>query len=107
MLQTNADIIPGDSGGPLANTSGKVIGMDTAAASGSFGDSQPNVGFAIPINKALNIYKQIIAGKGSSNIQIGLTGFMGVLVWPTAQANPHTQQQLQSRAGGQFGGCDR
>ena len=33
MIQTNANIIPGDSGGPLASTGGKVIGMDTAASS--------------------------------------------------------------------------
>jgi S1-C subfamily serine protease len=103
MLQTNADIIPGDSGGPLANASGQVIGMNTAAASGSFGDTEPNVGFAIPINRAMYIARQIISGKGSSSIQIGLTGFMGVLVWPTIQSSPKAQQTLQSQAGAQFG----
>ncbi|MGD0376843.1 MAG: trypsin-like peptidase domain-containing protein [Streptosporangiaceae bacterium] len=104
MLQTNADIIPGDSGGPLASAAGKVIGMDTAAASGSFGDTEPNVGFAIPINRALSIEKQIVAGHGSSSVQIGLTGFIGVLVWPTTQSSPRAQQQLQAEAGGALGG---
>ncbi len=104
MLQTNADIIPGDSGGPLASTGGKVIGMDTAAASGSFGGNEPNIGFAIPINRALSIEKQIVAGHGSSSVQIGLTGFIGVLVWPTTQSSPSAQQQLQSEAGGAIGG---
>jgi S1-C subfamily serine protease len=103
MLQTNADIIPGDSGGPLASSAGKVIGMNTAAASGTFGGNEPNIGFAIPINRALSIERQIVAGHGSSSIQIGLTGFMGVLVWPTTQSSPHAQQQLQSEAGGGFG----
>jgi S1-C subfamily serine protease len=103
MLQTNADIIPGDSGGPLANASGQVIGMNTAAASGSFGDTEPNVGFAIPINRAMSVARQIISGKGSSSIQIGLTGFMGVLVWPTTQSSPKVQQTLQSQAGAQVG----
>ena len=109
MLQTNADIIPGDSGGPLANASGQVIGMDTAAASGSFGDAEPNIGFAIPINRAMSIARQIISGKGSSSIQIGLTGFMGVLVWPTSQSSPKAQQTLQAEAGAQTGtqGCLR
>ena len=103
MLQTNADIIPGDSGGPLANASGQVVGMDTAAASGSFGDAEPNIGFAIPVNRAISVANQIISGKGSSSVQIGLTGFMGVLVWPTSQSNPKTQQTLQSEAGAQSG----
>ena len=109
MLQTNADIIPGDSGGPLANASGQVIGMDTAAASGSFGDAEPNIGFAIPINRAMSVARQIISGKGSSSVQIGLTGFMGVLVWPTSQSSPKAQKTLQSEAGAQVGtqGCLR
>jgi len=98
MLQTNAGIVQGDSGGPLANTSGKVIGMDTAAATGSFGSTTQNVGFAIPINKALRIARQIISGKPTPNVQIGSTGFMGVLV-PAGQAstatNPVDQRNRQ------------
>jgi S1-C subfamily serine protease len=35
MIETNADIQPGDSGGPLVNSAGQVIGMDTAALTGS------------------------------------------------------------------------
>jgi S1-C subfamily serine protease len=35
MIETNADIQPGDSGGPLVNASGQVIGIDTAALTGS------------------------------------------------------------------------
>jgi S1-C subfamily serine protease len=94
MLQTNAGIVQGDSGGPLANISGKVIGMNTAAATGSFGDSTENVGFAIPINKALHIARQIISGKSSPQVQIGSTGFLGVLV-PAGQASTFTDPQQQ------------
>src|SRR6266568_48813 len=89
MLQTNAGIVQGDSGGPLASTAGNVIGMDTAAATGSFGDTSRNVGFAIPIDKALRIARQIISGKSSSSVQIGSTGFMGVLV-PAGRASQVT-----------------
>ena len=71
MLQTNAQIVPGDSGGALANVSGQVIGMNTAAATGTFGGGQ-NVGFAIPANKALAIARQITSGQGGQNIKIGL-----------------------------------
>jgi S1-C subfamily serine protease len=99
MLQTNAQIVEGDSGGPLANTSGKVIGMDTAASSGTFGNQQSsNVGFAIPINRALTIAKQIENGQGSSTIKVGATGFIGVLV-PSERASsvtsPSQQRELQ------------
>ncbi len=94
MLQTNAGIVQGDSGGPLSSTSGKVIGMNTAAATGSFGSSTQNVGFAIPINKALHIARQIISGQSSPSIQIGSTGFLGVLV-PAGQASIATSPQQQ------------
>ncbi len=95
MLQTNAGIVQGDSGGALADTAGRVIGMNTAAATGI---GSPNVGFAIPINKALAIASKIIHGQSSNKIQIGSTGFMGVLV-PAGQAslasNPQVQRQRQ------------
>src|SRR6516164_4509545 len=47
MLQTNARIEQGDSGGALANNAGQVIGMITAANTGNSGGT---LGFAIPIN---------------------------------------------------------
>ncbi len=100
MLQTNAGIVQGDSGGPLASMSGKVIAMNTAAATGSFGDSTQNVGFAIPINKALHIARQIISGKSGPQIQIGSTGFLGVLVPAGAastETNPQQQRQRQMK----------
>lgn len=100
MLQTDAGIVQGDSGGPLSNTAGQVIGMNTAAATGSFGSSTQNVGFAIPINKALRIAHEIIRGKSSPSIQIGSTGFLGVLV-PAGQASqvmsPQQQRDRQLR----------
>lgn len=80
MIQTNADIIPGDSGGPLASTNGTVIGMDTAASTTSDPSNQQGVGFAIPIDRALTIARKIIAGQQGAGVQIGTTGFVGVLV---------------------------
>jgi S1-C subfamily serine protease len=108
MLQTNADIVEGDSGGPLVSASGQVIGMDTAASSASFGNQSPTAGFAIPINDALSIANQIIAGKASSTIKIGASGFMGVLV-PSGNASTlsspaqQQQQQLSQGSGGSSG----
>jgi len=108
MLQTNADIIRGDSGGPLANTAGQVIGMDTAASSNTFTNEQ-NVGFAIPITKALSLAQKIIAGQAGSGVQIGSSGFVGVLVPGSANGgqstatNPQVQLQQQELQQGGLG----
>jgi S1-C subfamily serine protease len=86
MLQTSAQIQSGDSGGPLANASGEVIGMDTAASSSSSSSSSSSVlGYAIPINTALTIAHQIAAGKASSTVHIGLPAFIGVGVSEPSQ----------------------
>jgi len=64
LIESNADIQPGDSGGPLANSSDQVVGMDTAAAStnGSAGVATGAAqSYSIPINTALTLAKQIVA----------------------------------------------
>jgi len=110
MLQTNAQIAEGDSGGPLANAAGQVIGMNTAANTQSFGPQGSNEGFAIPINHALTIAHQMAAGSGSAKIQIGQPAFMGIAVASTsssaASSGDSPQQQLQqlNQTAGQFGG---
>ena len=107
MLQTDADIISGDSGGPLASTRGKVIGMDTAASTGSFTTQQQGAtqGFAIPIDKAMTIAREIISGKASSGVQIGSSGFVGVIVAGGSNGAQSTatspQAQLQQQEANQ------
>ena len=95
MLQTTADIVSGDSGGPLANGAGQVIGMTTANASSSQGSSSV-LGYAIPINTALDVAHQIAAGQRSSTVAIGLPGFLGVLV-PQSNSSSPQQQAAQQR----------
>jgi S1-C subfamily serine protease len=80
LIETNAPIRPGDSGGPLFNTSNQVIGMDTAASTSNDISDAPTAGYAIPIDKALEIAKQIDMGEGSSSVHIGTTAFLGVEV---------------------------
>ena len=87
LIETNADIQPGDSGGALVNTSGQVIGVDTAASAGFSFQSSGNQGYAIPINTALSIARSIEAGNGSSTIHIGATAFLGVEVSPTGASS--------------------
>jgi S1-C subfamily serine protease len=80
LIETNADVIAGDSGGSLVNSSGQVIGMDTAGSSGFQFQSSTTQSYAIPINEALNTAKQIKAGTSSSTVHIGPTAFLGVVV---------------------------
>lgn len=76
MIQTDASIVPGDSGGALVNGDGQVIGIITAGPRDSHAGS--GGGFAIPIATAVSIARQIEAGQGSSRILIGERGFLGV-----------------------------
>ncbi len=80
LIQTDAPIQAGDSGGPLVNTSGQVVGMDTAASSSNQINGAASVGFAIPISSATTIAAEIQQGKASAKIHIGQTGFLGVSV---------------------------
>jgi S1-C subfamily serine protease len=86
MLQTSARIAPGDSGGPLADAAGEVIGVDTATGTGTSG-----AGYAIPINTAMAVERQIAAGRAGPGITIGVGGFLGVVVASTASTSPRTQ----------------
>jgi S1-C subfamily serine protease len=132
MIQSNAPIEPGDSGGSLVSSSGQVIGMDTAASSasdspssqsatpganGSSGDSGSGTGsgtgssgtttatqaFSIPINTAETIAQEIVAGDASSTIHIGATGFLGIEVAPADSSSTGSSSTGGSGDGG-FGG---
>ncbi len=72
VIQTDAAINPGNSGGPLLNLNGEVIGINTAIATESGGSE--GVGFAIPINTAKKIYKEIIDTGKVSRPWLGITG---------------------------------
>jgi S1-C subfamily serine protease len=102
MLQTDAGIQEGDSGGALANNAGQVIGMVTAANTSTSSASGPpggTLGFAIPINSALSIAQQIAGGKSSSTVYIGLPGFLGVEVAQSTSANPRQQASDEEQSG--------
>jgi S1-C subfamily serine protease len=76
----NAPIRPGDSGGPLLEASGKVIGMDTAGALSNASGAASNWGCAIPITRAITIAKEIESGTASPYIESGHRGILGVSV---------------------------
>jgi S1-C subfamily serine protease len=97
MIQTNADIVPGDSGGPLASSAG-VIGIDTAGNDAN--DQQASAGFAIPINTALSVARQIAGGRASSVITIGYPPFVGIFIGPGSSSSPQAQAQQEGQQNG-------
>ncbi len=96
MIQTNADIVAGDSGGPLASSAG-VLGMDTAGNDAN--NQQAAVGFAIPINTALSVARRIAGGRASSTITIGYPPFMGIFIGSGSSSSPQAQAQQQASGG--------
>jgi S1-C subfamily serine protease len=76
LIEFSAAVVSGDSGGPVLDAQGEVVGITTAASSGS----ADTVAYAIDINHALTIAKQIEAGKASDTVVIGYPAFLGVQV---------------------------
>lgn len=109
MLQTNAPIAEGDSGGPLANAAGQVIGMDTAANTQALGGPGTSQGFAIPIDQALAIARQMAAGQAGQGIHLGQPAFLGIAVASTASnaastaGSPRQQLAQLRQTASQFG----
>lgn len=77
LLQIDASINSGNSGGPLANCNGEVVGITSSKLSSSFSQTSiENIGFAIPIEDALEVANNLENGK-TSNVDdkpsLGLT----------------------------------
>lgn len=71
MIQTDAAINPGNSGGALVDSDGKLIGINTLIT--SYSGNYSGVGFAIPVDYAVNIAQQIIDGKTPTHAQLGVS----------------------------------
>jgi len=92
MVESDAVIYPGDSGGALVNASGQVVGMITAGQAQGFRSSASSVGYAIPSNTAVGILNRIRAHEQASDLTYGQVGFLGVSV-----------QQLDAATAAQLG----
>ncbi|MGH3794132.1 MAG: S1C family serine protease [Pseudonocardiaceae bacterium] len=97
LIQINADIQAGDSGGALVNSAGKIIGIDTAASTGFQVQQSGGQGFAIPINQARAIVHQIETGAGSASVHIGPTPILGIQVQDVGIENGHRRNRSFSQ----------
>jgi S1-C subfamily serine protease len=80
VIQIDAELSPGNSGGPLVDTEARVIGVNSAAELGDSQQTSSTTGFAIPINRAMTIVHQIEAGREDDKVQVGPTAFLGVQI---------------------------
>jgi S1-C subfamily serine protease len=71
MIRVAADVQPGESGGPLVNATGQVVGVITAGADRAESGAAGGEGLAIAINDAIAISRQIETGTPSSSVHVG------------------------------------
>jgi S1-C subfamily serine protease len=83
LIELKSDVVSGDSGGPLFDKNGDVIGIVTAASTGS-----TNVtGYAINIAQVLKVVDQIESGPATTDIVIGNPAFLGVSIASTTSTS--------------------
>jgi S1-C subfamily serine protease len=94
LIETNADLQPGDSGGPLLDAAGRVVGMNAAVSVQLGAGSAASDGYAIPIARATSIVKQVESASSSAAVHIGATPFLGVSVARPTSFQPVTRGVL-------------
>ena len=78
-IQTDAAINRGNSGGPLLNSHGQVIGINSAIFSPTESETTVGIGFAIPINTARRVAEDLIT---TGHVQMAVLGIQGRALWP-------------------------
>ena len=102
MLQTDAPINPGNSGGPLADRTGRVIGMNTSIRTEGFFTANAGVGFAIPSDTVLLVAERLISGEPVATAFLGISGVTprdgraGALITEIVEGSPAERAGLEN-----------
>lgn len=75
LIQTDAAISSGNSGGPLLNMRGEVVGINTAVARGDSESAANNIGFSISVDEVLTVLEQL---RAQARGEVREEGFLGV-----------------------------
>jgi 2-alkenal reductase len=104
VIQTDAAVNPGNSGGPLLDSAGRVIGVNTAIYSPS--GASAGIGFAVPIDSVNRVVPQIIATGRAANPGIGIgvlqeeraarLGVQGLIVITVAPNSPAARAGIRA-----------
>ncbi|WP_214103002.1 S1C family serine protease [Acrocarpospora catenulata] len=104
MIQTDAAINPGNSGGALVDSAGRVIGINTAIATGGSGSTgNIGVGFAIPITTAKQVAEQLISTGKAVHVYLGVSVSDATGDTPGALVGAITPDSPAAKAGLQQG----
>jgi putative serine protease PepD len=99
LVQTDAAINRGNSGGALVNLSGEVVGINTAIAVENQDDGFLGVGFAVPSNRAIDVADRLIAGEDISHaflgVSVGPADGGGAVIGEVVPGSPADQAGLQ------------
>lgn len=90
LIQTDAAINQGNSGGPLVNSHGEVIGINTAIVSGGLTGGNVGIGFAIPVNRVKTVVKRLLE-QGSFK-----RGYLGVAM---RNLTPELRDEFKAQEG--------
>lgn len=90
LIQTDAYVVGGYSGGALLDDEGEVVGITTAAS-----QAGPTESYAVPIEDALAVAEQIEAGEESAEVQVGPAAYLGVGVLETGDGADATVAEVE------------
>ena len=94
LIQTDAAISSGNSGGPLVNAAGEVVGINTAVARGDFQTAASNIGFAISVDEALPIVDQL---RAQADGAVRDDGYLGVSLKRANRRRPGRHRRRSAR----------